>query len=198
MAVDSTVTYPPRSPDGGSERASLSPGTLVADRFRIEEMAGRGGMGSVFRATDLSTGRDVALKLLHASSSPAPDVAYRFNREAILLAGLSHPAIVSYVAHGTAEEGQPFLAMEWLEGEDLARRLSRQPLGLPETLALLRRAAEALASAHRQGIVHRDILPTRSWILSGMKRPRISCARRWPTVPTPNIGRRPMPRCPSG
>jgi hypothetical protein len=115
-------------------------------------------MGAVYRAQDALTGRRVALKLLHAVTSP--EAAYRFKREAVLLEELHHPAIVSYVAHGTTEGGQPYLAMEWLEGEDLAHRLARQPLTPAEALRLLRRAAEALASAHQQGIVHRDIKPS--------------------------------------
>jgi hypothetical protein len=122
-------------------------------------------MGSVYRASDSHTRQQVALKLLHAVTSP--DVAYRFNREAVLLAELRHPAIVSYIAHGVSDGGQPFLAMEWLEGEDLAHRLSRGPLELHECLTLLRRTAEALATAHQQGIVHRDIKPSNLFLRSG-------------------------------
>jgi hypothetical protein len=122
-------------------------------------------MGSVFLATDLHTGQAVALKLMHAAGAPA--ATHRFSREAQVLAELRHPAIVSYVAHGTSHEGQPFLAMEWLAGEDLSRRLLRQPLSLAETLSLLRRAAEALATAHQQGIVHRDIKPSNLFLRQG-------------------------------
>jgi hypothetical protein len=114
-------------------------------------------MGSVYRATDSLSGQQVALKLLHVDSSEA---LQRFSREASVLAELRHPGIVSYVAHGLAENGLPFLAMEWLEGEDLAHRLSRQPLSLKESLALLRNAAQALALAHQHGIIHRDLKPS--------------------------------------
>ena len=160
MDSDKTAPTPPGAPPGAHSR-----GMLIAGRFAIEDLAGRGGMGTVYRATDCSTGLPVALKLLHSLTSQ--QAAMRFNREAVLLAGLSHPGIVSYVAHGTADGNQPFLAMEWLEGEDLARRLLRQPLGLPETLSLLRRAAEALTAAHRQGIVHRDIKPSNLFLRAG-------------------------------
>jgi hypothetical protein len=122
-------------------------------------------MGLVYRASDRTTGRTVALKLLHASTSQ--ESTLRFNREASLLSMLNHPGIVAYVAHGTAEGGQHYLAMEWLEGEDLARRLLREPLRLSEALALLRRAAEALAAAHRQGIVHRDLKPSNLFLRGG-------------------------------
>jgi hypothetical protein len=82
------------------------------------------------------------------------------------LAELRHSGIVSYVAHGSTGQ-QGYLAMEWLEGEELSRRLARQPLGLSETLSLLRRAAEALATAHRQGIVHRDLKPSNLFLRGG-------------------------------
>ncbi|WP_375766625.1 serine/threonine-protein kinase PknK [Archangium gephyra] len=140
-------------------------GKVIAGRFSLEGEAGRGGMGTVYRASDATTGRRVALKLLHAVTTP--QAAMRFNREAVLLEGLHHPAIVSYVAHGTTETGQPYLAMEWLEGEDLAHRLKREPLSLSEVLSLLRRAAEGLATAHRQGIVHRDIKPSNLFLRGG-------------------------------
>jgi hypothetical protein len=122
-------------------------------------------MGSIYRANDSRTGKRVALKLMHTVSSP--EAAYRFSREAVLLAELNHPAIVSYVAHGVAEGGQPFLAMEWLQGEDLAHRLARQPLTLPETLSMLRRVAEGLSTAHQQGIVHRDLKPSNLFLREG-------------------------------
>ncbi|WNG30635.1 protein kinase [Cystobacter fuscus] len=149
----------------GLDLERLSRGTIIAERFAIEHLAGRGGMGVVYRARDGVTGRPVALKLLQALGSP--ESAFRFNREALLMAGLHHPGLVAHVAHGATERGQPFLAMEWLEGEELARRLTREPLSLPETLALLRRAAEALAHAHQQGIVHRDIKPSNLFLRAG-------------------------------
>ncbi len=143
----------------------LAPGTLFADRFTIEQPAGSGGMGAVYKAQDAVSGQTVALKLLHAAAH-APSVR-RFEREAQVLAELRHPGIVSYVAHGLTPEGQPFLAMEWLQGEDLAQRLAREPLSLPETLQLMRRAAGALAVAHAQGIVHRDLKPSNLFLRNG-------------------------------
>ena len=124
---DDKTTSSPANPPG-----SLPKGTVIAGRFILEGLAGRGGMGFVYRAIDSSTGGTVALKLLHGVTSP--EVAYRFKREAVLLAELRHPGIVSYVAHGSTGVGQPYLAMEWLDGEDLSRRLARQPLGLPEAI----------------------------------------------------------------
>jgi hypothetical protein len=163
MDSDSTLsngkTAPAMNPAG-----ALPPGTLVDDRFIIDHLAGRGGMGSVYRALDNSTGRSVALKVLEGT--PSPELAYRFNREASLLERFDHPGIVSYVARGLVQ-GRPYLVMEWLEGEDLSHRLAREPLSLTEALALLRRAAEALAVSHREGVVHRDIKPSNLMLRAG-------------------------------
>ncbi len=148
-----------------SASSYLLAGTRFHGRFTVVEPAGHGGMGNVYRARDEVTGHPVALKVLHAPVSP--EVAYRFNREAMMLEALHHPGIVAHVAHGLTEQGQSFLIMQWEEGEELSRRLVRQPLTLPETLALLRRAAEALAHAHQRGIVHRDIKPSNLLLRGG-------------------------------
>jgi eukaryotic-like serine/threonine-protein kinase len=142
----------------------LDAGELVGDRFRIEALAGRGGMGSVYRAQDLSTGEHVAVKVVARESASFRD---RFSREAAVLAELSHPCIVRYVAHGLTAQGQPFFAMDWLEGEDLGSRLGRSRLELGESLTVLRRACEGLALAHARGIVHRDIKPSNVFLVGG-------------------------------
>jgi hypothetical protein len=160
--MDHDKTFP--SASGSSPETPLK-GRVVAGRFTLEEEAGRGGMGTVYRASDSTTGRRVALKLLNAVTTQ--QAVMRFNREAVLLEGLHHPAIVSYVTHGTLDSGQPYLAMEWLEGEDLAHRLSRKPLTLSEAVSLLRRVAEGLAAAHRQNIVHRDLKPSNLFLRGG-------------------------------
>src|SRR5688572_17137094 len=108
----------------------MTPGQVVGERFEIEQAAGRGGMGSVFRARDARSGGErVALKILHADMH---EHAERFLREAQILAELRHPGIVRYVAHGEAPDCGLYLAMEWLEGEDLSQRLARVPLTLGE------------------------------------------------------------------
>ena len=129
---------------------------VIGDRFEIERLVGSGGMGEVFRAKDRLTGGAVAIKVLHASSRDEE----RFRREGQILAEISHPRIVKYVAHGLADAKRPFIAMEWLDGEDLGERLSRSGLTLHETLTLSRRVAEGLAVLHERGIVHRDIKPS--------------------------------------
>ena len=141
------------------ENLELPAGTLFANRFELDRVAGSGGMGTVYRARDRYTGDFVALKLLHKSASSAEE-GDRFGREAQLLAQLRHPGIVCYVAHGQAGDGQRYLAMHWLAGEDLGQHLRRSgPLQLRDCMLLLTRIASALAVAHQQGIIHRDLKP---------------------------------------
>lgn len=164
---DRTRQRPHEGRDEGGERGPsvvFLPGQLVATRFRIEQLAGRGGMGTVYRALDLTTGSHVAIKCVERTFRTSGE---RFAREATMLAQLSHPAIVRYVAHGFTERDVPFLAMEWLEGEDLAVRLQRSGLPVAETLSLVRRACEGLGAAHARGLVHRDLKPSNLFLVGG-------------------------------
>ena len=140
----------------------LSPGSLVAERFEVERLAGSGGMGAVYRAIDRRTQQPVAVKVLFDGADKA-----RFHREALLLAELQHPGIVGYVSHGHMDSGSPYLAMQWLAGQDLADRLRSGGLSLQETLVLTRRVAEALSVAHQRGVVHRDIKPSNLFLVDG-------------------------------
>ncbi|MBK7400645.1 MAG: protein kinase [Myxococcales bacterium] len=133
-------------------------GQVIGGRFVLEAIAGTGGMGTVHRARDRARDDTVAVKVLNPGDD-GPASQLRFENEARVLADLEHPAIVAYRAHGVTDDGRPFLAMEWLEGEDLRQRLARAPLSLDETLVLARRVADALSTAHRRGVVHRDIKP---------------------------------------
>ncbi|MCA9678289.1 MAG: AAA family ATPase, partial [Myxococcales bacterium] len=120
-------------------------------------------MGQIYRAVDRVTGKSVALKVLR--DEKVGDAA-RFEHEAQVLAELDHDAIVRYVAHGRAEQGW-FLAMEWLEGEDLSERLHRAPLAPAEAVSMLARIADALAVAHARGVVHRDVKPSNIFLPDG-------------------------------
>jgi tRNA A-37 threonylcarbamoyl transferase component Bud32/tetratricopeptide (TPR) repeat protein len=142
-------------------------GEVVAGRFEIEALAGRGGMGAVYRARDRASGRIVALKTMRPEERHQTE---RFLREAVALSELHHPAIVRYIAHGEAgpeADGAAYLAMEWLEGEALSDRLRKEGVNVAETIALGLRMSEALAVAHRAGVVHRDIKPSNIFLPEG-------------------------------
>jgi tetratricopeptide (TPR) repeat protein len=140
------------------------PGTIIAERFLLGREAGSGGMGTVFHAVDQLDGTAVALKILRGEEAINIE---RFEREASILAELRHPGVVRYVAHGVSRAGERYLAMEWLEGEDLAARLMRKRLSVPESLRLMRRAVSALAFAHGRGMVHRDLKPSNIFVIEG-------------------------------
>jgi Tol biopolymer transport system component len=115
-------------------------------------------MGEVYRATDTTLGREVAIKVLPPDVAQDPERLGRFQREAHLLASLNHPNIAAI--HGIEEaEGKTFLALELVEGEDLKQRLERGSIPVDEALAIAKQVAEALEEAHSKGIVHRDLKP---------------------------------------
>ncbi len=134
------------------------------DRYELLELIGEGGVGRVHRARDRETGQIVALKVLREHSAGALE---RFEQEARVLADLGHPHVVRYVGHGVAASGDPYLAMEWLEGESLSARLARGRLRVGESLTLARRVADALAAAHALGVVHRDVKPSNLFLVDG-------------------------------
>ena len=140
-------------------------GCIRSERFEIISLTGEGGMGMVYRAFDRTSGQLAALKILRADTKSTH--RERFAREARLLAKLEHPSIVKYLAHGFTAHNEPFLAMEWLEGEDLAARLKRTGVTPAETMRIILHAAQALGVAHANGVVHRDIKPSNLFLVGG-------------------------------
>ena len=134
-------------------------GDLVAGRYTIAAVLGRGGMSSVYRARDGVLERDVALKILDPRYSGDPEYVERFRREARAIARLSHPNIVTVIDRGQVD-GCEFIVFELVRGENLKEVARfRGPLPIAEALALAHQAARGLAFAHEHGIVHRDVKP---------------------------------------
>jgi predicted Ser/Thr protein kinase len=166
---------PPRAASGRSRESSVSrrlssstglsnegrflPGTLLAERYRIVALLGKGGMGEVYRADDLVLGQSVALKFLPESASKEEAALTRFRSEVRTARLVSHPNVCRVYDLGEAE-GQTFLSMEYVDGEDLAsllRRIGRLPPD--KALEIARQLCAGLAAAHRAGILHRDLKP---------------------------------------
>jgi Tol biopolymer transport system component/predicted Ser/Thr protein kinase len=126
--------------------------------YEVLETLGAGGMGQVFRARDTTLGRDVAIKILPEDFTHDPERVARFRREAQILASLNHPNIGAIYGLDETSSTQ-FLVLELVDGESLAARLERGPLGLNEAMAVATDVALALEAAHEQGIVHRDLKP---------------------------------------
>lgn len=139
--------------------ADLPPGSVLAGRFRIESMLGVGGMGVVYRATDLALDIQVALKLLRPELMHRPDAFERFRQELLLARQVSSAHVVRI--HDLAQhEGRWLISMDFVDGESLDRRLDRDgPFAVDSALRIARQLAEGLAAAHAKGVVHRDLKP---------------------------------------
>jgi serine/threonine-protein kinase len=134
-------------------------GALVDGRYRVRARVARGGMATVYTATDERLERTVALKIIHPAQSRDPQFMARFTDEAKTIARLTHPNVVAVYDQGSYE-GLPYLVMEYVRGHTLRELLSeRRRLGALEALAVLEQVLAAVAAAHRAGMVHRDIKP---------------------------------------
>ncbi len=138
--------------------ADLSPGSRFAG-YRIEEVAGQGGMGRVYRATQIALERSVALKLIVPELAGDQDFRARFKRESLLAASIDHPNVIPVYEAGEAE-GRLFMSTRWIEGSDMRELISEEGRLEPgRTVAIVRQLAAALDAAHRAGLVHRDVKP---------------------------------------
>ncbi len=156
-------------PEPMSEAPSLgamsrSPGGLldgvIARKYKLTKLLGQGGMGEVYRALHLTLGIDVAVKVMHSHVATQGEFARRFAREARAVSVLNHPNIVRVLDFG-ADDGLPYIVMEFLRGEALQDRIDREPAPLPlaEVREIMTATLGALSTAHEHGVVHRDIKP---------------------------------------
>jgi len=141
-------------------------GETVCNAYRVIRLIGEGAMGGIYEARQLRLDKRVAMKVLARPLAANGEALLRFHREAEITSQLGHPHIINVFDFGTTEQGQPFLVMEYLEGEDLANLLHRKTaLPLPAAVRITRQVASALAETHAKGIVHRDLKPANLFIV---------------------------------
>ncbi|MBX7116703.1 MAG: protein kinase [Myxococcaceae bacterium] len=145
---------------------------VLAERYRLEERVGTGAHGEVWRATDITLGRPVAVKLLCGKSTDQLSAIVRLLREARVLARLNDPHVVR-VYDGGMHQGQPYLVTEWLAGGDLVRWLAASHRNWRGVVTLFTQAASGLAAAHRHGVIHRDFKPS-NLVLDEASTPRVA------------------------
>lgn len=176
----STFPLKPKTPDGdspaGSPRVSTDAagggqedqdvfedplvGTLLDGRYRIGELIGLGGMGRVYRATQVAVGRPVAIKVLHRYLTASTKSVRRFNKEARAVCRLNHPNIVVIFDHGHTPENYLYMSMELLSGSSLKQLIQGSgPFSLDEAVSYLLQICDALKLAHSVGVIHRDLKP---------------------------------------
>jgi serine/threonine protein kinase len=149
-------------PDSG---LGIGIGTVIAGKYRVERTIGKGGMGVVVAASQLALDRTVAIKLIRSEFAEDALAVERLLREAKAAASITSEHVAKVLDVGTLDGGAPFIVMEYLEGSDLQTLLERDgPLPLPDAVDFVLQACEALAEAHRNGIVHRDIKPANVFI----------------------------------
>jgi eukaryotic-like serine/threonine-protein kinase len=141
-------------------------GTVLGDTYKLTRMVGYGGMGAVFEAKQLSSGKRVAVKVMSRELAAYEEALARFRREVKVTTELAHPNIIDVVDFGSAPSGEPYLVMEFLEGEDLERCLTRvERLRLSTAVQIVNQLASALAVAHGAGVVHRDLKPANVFLV---------------------------------
>jgi serine/threonine-protein kinase len=163
--------------------------------FEMERELGRGGMGVVYRARQMPLNRVVALKMILSGDHAGAEAKTRFLVEAEAIAKVQHPGIVQVYEFGT-HQGNPFFALEFVEGGSLDQRLRQGPLPAKEAAGLVAQLADAMQAAHAQGIIHRDLKPAN--ILLPIDDRRLKSEKAADAIsPQSAIGNRPFRRSPT-
>lgn len=149
---------------------SVQAGDVLAGKYRVDRVLGAGGMGMVVAARHLDLNKLVALKFMLSSAAQNPEAAHRFVQEARSAAQLRSEHVAHVSDYGTLETGEPYIVIEYLEGEDLGELLSRSgPLAIGFAVELMQQACEAMEEAHANGIIHRDIKPQNMFLTKRRK-----------------------------
>ncbi|MGH9548229.1 MAG: serine/threonine-protein kinase, partial [Terriglobales bacterium] len=155
------------SPSAPRLNTDFPTSAIVAKNYRIEQKLGDGGMGTVYKCTELALGRTVAVKFLHPHLVATSKWLLRFQQEARAVGRLSHPNIINVLSFSMNDD-VPFIVMDYIKGESLAEILASQgSLSVERTLAIMTQVAQGLMHAHEQGIIHRDLKPSNIVILDG-------------------------------
>jgi serine/threonine protein kinase len=145
----------------------LEDGQIIGNRYRLEELIGGGGMGSVWRATQIALQRPVAIKFLYSHGARPEVQAERFIREARIAASVVHRNVVDTLDFGVSDDGVHYMVMSLLQGETLARRLERDPpLSINELVRIISLSLRGLGAVHDAGIIHRDLKPENIFLVN--------------------------------
>jgi eukaryotic-like serine/threonine-protein kinase len=155
-----------RSDTSDGNGSELTSGSVFVGRYKILHLIGEGGMGSVYKALDLTLNRQVALKLLHRELVPNERALLRFQQEARATSRIKHAGVVAVYDFGLNEDRRPYLIMDYVQGISLAGLIaSPEKLDLERCASIFSKVADALAHTHSKGVVHRDLKPSNILII---------------------------------
>jgi serine/threonine-protein kinase len=188
---------PPQEQDPGIASLDPMPGRVIAGNFRIDKLIGAGAMGNVYKALQLSLGKPVAVKILHHHLLKNDRLVGRFQREAKSASLLNHPNSIQIIDSGEDRDGTLYIAMELLNGRDLAQVIHDEfPLPRLRVARIMTQVLNALDEAHAQGVIHRDLKPSNIMLIErrgerdfvkvcdyGIAKSRGWCAARRSTCP---------------
>src|SRR5882672_7754136 len=150
----------PQAMNEAEQRSATLVGSLLQGAYQVTRVIGEGAMGTVYEAVQTRLDKRVAVKVLARDLAENPEALARFQREIQVTAKLAHPNIVQVSDFGVVPTGEPFLVMEYLDGEDLEQRLARVGrVSFAGAVRIVNQLASALAVTHAEGIVHRDLKP---------------------------------------